>query len=96
MKLLINRGALKFKTTPSDQGLLPIELISETSLDDVTILLIITVEEAAPMKMKDSGDKKHWVLEFMPIGTVTKDYLRVYLAVSYKASLYFAEFSIIY
>ncbi len=96
MKRLIYRGALKFKTTPSDQGLLPIELISETSLDDVTILLIVAVEEAAPMKMKDSGDKKYWVLEFIPIGTVTKDNLRVRLAVSYKALLCSAEFSVIY
>ena len=87
---------LKFNTTPADQRLLPVELNSKTSLDDVAMSLIIAGKEVAPMKMKNTGDKKLWITEIMPIGTITKENLKVRLAVSYKASLHLAEFPITY
>lgn len=87
---------LKFQAPPSYQRLLPIELLSKTSLDDVAMSIIIDGEEAQPVKMVDSGDKKRWTIELMPTGTVTPDNMKIRLAVSYKAALHLAEFPIKY
>ncbi len=87
---------LKFQAPPSYQRLLPIELLSKTSLDDVAMSLIIAGEESQPVKMIDSGDKKRWTVELMPTGTVTPDNMKIRLAVSYKAALHLAEFPIKY
>ena len=87
---------LKFQAPPSYQRLLPIELLSKTSLDDVAMSIIIAGEEAQPIKMIDSGDKKRWTVDLMPTGTVTPDNMKVRLAVSYKAALHLAEFPIKY
>ena len=87
---------LNFNAAPVDQRLLSIELNSKTSLDDVAMSLIIAGIEVAPMKMKNTGDKKRWILDIMPIGMITKNNLKIRLAVSYKASLHLAEFPITY
>lgn len=87
---------LKFESTPSYQRLLPIELISETSLDDVAMSLVIAGEELAPVKMQDTGDKKRWTIEIMPNSTPSASNIRVRLAVSYKAALHLADFPVEY
>ncbi len=87
---------LKFQAPPSYQRLLPIELLSKTSLDDVAMSLIIAGEKSQPVKMQDTGDKKRWTVDIMPTGTVTSDNMKIRLAVSYKAALHLAEFPIKY
>ena len=87
---------LKFQAPPSYQRLLPIELHSNTSLDDVAMSLIIAGEESKPVKMKDTGDKQRWTVDLMPFATVSPDNMKMRLAVSYKAALHLAEFPIKY
>jgi hypothetical protein len=87
---------LKFNSTPRYQELLSIELNSKTSLDDVAMSLIVAGNELAPVKMKNTGNKKNWIIKITPADAVTKDDLKVRLAVSYKASLHFVEFPIKY
>ena len=87
---------LKFNAPPSYQRLLPIELTSKTSLDDVAMSLIIAGEESKPVKMKDTGDKQHWTVDLMPFATVSPDNMKIRLAVSYKAAIHLAEFPIKY
>ncbi len=85
---------IQFKAPPSYQRLLPIELISQTSLDDVAMSLIIDGKEMPPVKMSKNKDKKHWEADLLPFGNVTKNNLQIRLAVSYKAALHFAEFPV--
>lgn len=87
---------LNFKLAPSYQRLLPVSLTSEkNSLDDVSMSLLINEEETPPVKMVSmNGDKKKWKVQVMPFSTVTKNNLKIRLVVSYKASLYFAEFPV--
>ena len=87
---------LKFQAPPSYQRLLPIELHSKTSLDDVAMSLIIAGEESKPIKMKDTGDKQRWTVDLMPFATVSPDNMKIRLAVSYKAAIHLAEFPIKY
>jgi len=87
---------LRFESVPSYQRLLPIELISETSLDDVALSLVIAGNELAPVKMQDTGGKKRWTIEVLPDSTPSASNIRVRLAVSYKAALHLADFPIIY
>jgi len=87
---------LSFKAPPSYQRLLPITLSSETSLDDVSLSLIINDDEMAPIKMKNTGDKKTWMANVMPNATVSNKNLKIRLTVSYKATLHSAKFPIEY
>lgn len=87
---------LKFQAPPSYQRLLPIELSSKTSLDDVSISLIIAGEETKPMKMKNTEDKKHWTSNLMPFAIVNSENMKIRLAVSYKSITHVAEFPIKY
>jgi len=87
---------LKFHAVPSYQRLLPISLVSKTSLDEVAMSLIIGGKEDDPVKMKNSGDNKNWTIDIMPFETVTPDNIKVRLEVSYKASMYLVEFPVMY
>lgn len=88
---------LQFKAPPSYQRLLPITLEStNASLESISISLLIDGKEMPSEKMRVSEDKKYWEVQLLPFATVTKDNLKIRLTVSYKATLHFAEFPILY
>lgn len=88
---------LQFKASPSYQRLLPVTLESnDTTLEDISILLLIDGKKMPAETMKMSEDKKHWEAQILPFATVTKDNLKIRLTLTYKGSLYSAEFPVKY
>jgi len=88
---------LQFKAPPSYQRLLPVTLESNNAtLENISILLLVDGKKMPAENMKMSEDKKYWEAQLLPFATVTKDNLKVRLTMSYKGSLYSAEFPIIH